>query len=127
MSSDQLLARFYPSSSLDFFKCLKLARQMSLEKEATNSEKISKQKIQNFKRKMDVSEYADFANPTLAEAENYACEQGFRLRLWTQKTYKHKLILEFEGNPAQDESESLQNLDLFSYRFEIKFIHNKLF
>ena len=125
MSSDQLLARFNPSSSLDFYKCLKLAKKIAREKQATNSEKISKQKIQNFKRKMDISEYEDFANPTLAEAENYARELGFRLRVWKQKTYKHKLILEFEGNPAQDGSESLQNLDLFSLRFEIKLISDK--
>ena len=127
MSSDQLLARFNPSSSLDFFKCLKLARQIAREKQAKNSENISKQRIQNFKRKMDISEYEDFENPTLAEAEKNARELGFRLRLWKQKTYKHKLSLEFEGNPAEDGSESLQNLDLFRLRFEIKQIYTKLF
>ena len=113
MASDQTLVRFNLKSSKDFFKCLKLAEKIEREKQETKSTTISKARIRNFKRCLDISDFDDFENLTLGQAENFAREQGYRLRIWKQKTYRHKLFLEFEANVDQNEADTFKDLDLF--------------
>ena len=115
MSAGQSLARFHPSSNLDFFKCLKLAETIRREKTETNSQIISKNRIGYLKRSLDISEFEDSENITLSEAENFAKEKKFRLRIWKQKTYRHPLFLEFESKFNNDESENFPDLDLFRH------------
>ena len=116
MSAGQSLARFYPSSRFDFFKCLKLAEKIQREKNENNSQIISKNRISYLKRSLDISEFENDGNITLAEAENFAREKKFRLRIWKQKTYRHPLFLEFESKFCNHDGEIFPDLDLFRHR-----------
>ena len=113
MTSDQTLVRFNPKSSKDFFKCLKLAKKIEREKQETKSITISKARIRNLKRNLDISDFDDYENLSLSQAENFAREESYRLRIWKQKTYRHKLFLEFEANVDQNEADTFKDLDLF--------------
>ena len=116
MASGQTLARFFPSSNLDFYKCLKLAEKIECERNKNANFKASKQQIRNLKRGIDVSSHQGAENLTLSAAETLARENNFRLRIWKQETYRKPVFLEFE---SQIEDTNFTDFNLFRNGFII--------
>ena len=113
MSKPQTLARFYPSTEQDFFKCLVLFERMEKERDKNPSIKFTKSKISNWKRSLNLGAYANCKDLNLTEAEMYARAKKFRLRIWKQKDYRSGVFLEFEAQLGDEESENFKNFDLF--------------
>lgn len=110
MSKKQALARFYPSSEKDFFKCLILATKIEKEKSKKGTKNLTKTQIGNLKRNVDPSEY-QIDQLTLDRADFFARQKNFRLKIWVQKTHKHPIHLEFEADIT--ETETLVDLNIF--------------
>ena len=112
MTKKQALARFYPSSEKDFFKCLILATKIEEEKSRRGTENLTKTQIGNLKRAVDPCEYPN-DQLTLERADFFARQKNFRLKIWVQKTYKHPIYLEFEADIT--ETETLVDLNIFRF------------